>query len=199
MPRAHRYDPMTWFYVSSAEDFGFCPSNGTRVALPPRPWTGQWPRWTGTGWELIPDYRERKPPQFAPEDAQAPTLYWLPGDGPDTPGRQMFTPGDLPDGATLELPEGAAAQGLEEGRQAKVREIDAAYEAAFAATMTMPQADAPTGPDVTAGTALFAVDDPEGLTYVVAQLNATRKDLLDQVAAAETEEAVAAIVVRYVV
>lgn len=107
--------------------------------------------------------------------------------------------GALPDGATLERPEGAGASALEEARQAKVWEIDAAYEGAFAATMTMPQADAPTGPDVTAGAALFAVDDPDGLAYVVAQLNATRQDLLAQGAAAETVEAVTAIVVRYVV
>lgn len=198
MAISHTYNPLSKDYLTSAEDFGHVPANATRTALPPRPWTRWWPRWTGTAWKLVEDHRERKPPAFLPEDAQDATEFWLPGDAYTTPGRQVFTPGPLPEGALLERPEMPLEQALAEAKDAKTAEVEAGYKAAFAATLTMPQAE-PTDQDITAAAALFAADDPDGLAYVVEQLGATRQSLLAQVAAAETVEDVDAITVRYVV
>lgn len=198
MPIAHTYNPVSHDYVSSADDYGYTPANATRVDLPPRPWGRQWPRWSGDAWELVEDHRERKAPQFAPTDEQAPTEYWLPGDTHETPARQMFAPGPLPPDALLTRPEKPVELLLSEARTAKIAEIEAGYQAAVAATLTMPQAS-PTAQDVAVGAALLAADDAEGLEYVIEQHAATRADLLAQVAAAETPEAVAAIQVRYAV
>lgn len=198
MPVAHTYNPVTRDYVSTSEDYGFCPANATRVALPPRPWGRQWPRWSGDAWELVEDHRERKAPAFAAEDAQAATEYWLPGDDHDTPARQVFAPGPLPADALLERPEKPVEEALAEAKESKTTEIEAGYQAAVAATLTMPQAS-PTAQDVAVGAALLAVDDAEGLEYVISQHAATRAALLAEVETATTAEAVAAIQVRYAV
>ncbi len=197
MAIAHTYNPATGAYVSTSEDYGYTPANATRIDLPPRPWGRQWPRWTGGGWELVEDHRERKAPAFA-GDEQAATDYWLPGDTWETPARQMFVPGPLPVDALLTRPEKPADLVLSEARTAKTAEIEAAYQAAVAATLTMPQA-APTAQDVAVGAALLAADDAEGLEYVIGQHAATRAALLAEVEAATTAEAVVAIQVRYAV
>lgn len=198
MPVAHTYNPVTHDYVSSAEDYGYTPANATRVALPPRSWGRQWPRWTGGAWQLVEDHRERKVPAFAAVDEQTATEYWLPDDTHETPARQMFVPGPLPEGALLTRPEKPAELLLSEARAAKIAEIEAGYQAAVAATLTMPQAS-PTAQDVAVGAALLAADDAEGLEYVIEQHAATRAALLAEVEAATTAEAVAAIQVRYAV
>lgn len=198
MSIAHTYNPATHDYVSTSEDYGYTPANATRVALPPRPWGRRWPRWTGEGWEMVEDHRERKAPQFAPTDEQAATEYWLPGDTHETPARQMFAPGPLPDGALLERPEKLPEVALAEAKEATAAEIETGYQAAVAATLTMPQ-DSPTTEEVVAGAALFAAEDPDGLAYVMEQLRSTRAALLAEVEAATTAEAVAAIQVRYAV
>ena len=60
----------------------------------------------------------------------------------------------------------------------------------------MPAAS-PTAQDVSIGAALLAVEDAEGLAYVQALHSARRDDLLAAVEAAETVEAVQAVVVDY--
>ena len=60
----------------------------------------------------------------------------------------------------------------------------------------MPAAS-PTAQDVSIGAALLAVDDAEGLAYVQALHAARRDELLAAVEAAETVEAVQAVVVDY--
>lgn len=198
MAIAHTYNPVTHDYVASAEDHGHTPSNATNVPLPPRPWTRQWPRWKGSAWELVEDHRERKAPAFRPEDVQEPTEYWLPGDGHDAPARQVFAPGPLPADALLERPEKPVALALAEAKEAKAAEIEVGYQAAIAATLTMPQAS-PTAQDVAVGAALLASEDAEGLEYVVGQHGATREALLDQVASADSLAAVEAVEVQYAV
>lgn len=198
MPVAHTYNPVTHDYVSTSEDYGYTPANATRADLPPRPWGRQWPRWSGDAWEMVEDHRERKTPTFRAEDAQVATEYWLPGDTWETPARQMFVPGPLPPDALLTRPEKPAELLLSEARTAKIAEIEAGYQAAVAATLTMPQAS-PTAQDVAVGAALLAADDAEGLEYVIAQHAATRAALLTEAEAATTAEAVAAIQVRYAV
>ena len=94
--------------------------------------------------------------------------------------------------------EEAAARALPDAKSAKQSEIQNGYDAALAASLTMP-ATAPTVQDVAVGAALFAVEDAEGLTYVQA-LHADRRDeLLAAVEAAESVEAVQAVEVSYAV
>lgn len=92
--------------------------------------------------------------------------------------------------------EEAAARALPDAKAAKCTEIQGGYDAALAASLTMP-ATAPTAQDVSIGAALFAVEDAEGLTYVQTRHAARRDELLAAVDAAETVEAVQAVVVVY--
>lgn len=196
MSIAHSFHPVSLFYVASSEDFGFTPANATLAVLPARPWGRTWPVWTGEAWTLVVDHRERKAPAFAAEDAQKATDFWLPGDTWETPARHVFVPGPLPEGALLTRPEKPADLLLSEARAAKAAEVEAGYQSAVAATLTMPEA-APTAQDVAVGAALLAADDAEGLEYVIGRHAATRAALLAQVEAADTAEAVTAIEVRY--
>lgn len=102
--------------------------------------------------------------------------------GPD--GRITFSP---PAGPTPE-----------EARAVKTAEILSGYDAALAASLTMP-AENPTAQDVAVGAALFAVEDAEGLAFVRETHTARRDELLAAVAAAETVEAVRAVEVIYAV
>lgn len=95
-----------------------------------------------------------------------------------------------------EAAEEAAARALPDAKAAKHTEIQNGYDAALAASLTMPAA-APTTQDVAVGAALFAVEDAEGLTYVQSRHAARRDELLAAVDAAETVEAVQAVVVDY--
>lgn len=196
MAIAHTYNPATRDYVSSADDYGYTPANATLSDLPPRPWGRQWPRWTGEAWELVEDHRERKAPAFASEDTQEATDFWLPDDTHETAARHVYVPGPLPEGAILERPAKPVELVLSEAKAAKIAEIEAGYQAAVAATLTMPQAS-PSAQDVAVGAALFAADDAEGLAYVMERHTATRSALMAEVEAATTAEAVAAIQVRY--
>ena len=92
--------------------------------------------------------------------------------------------------------EEAAARALPDAKSAKQNEIQNGYDAALAASLTMPAAS-PTAQDVSIGAALLAVDDAEGLAYVQALHAARRDELLAAVEAAETVEAVEAVVVDY--
>lgn len=92
--------------------------------------------------------------------------------------------------------EEAAARALPDAKSAKQNEIQNGYDAALAASLTMPAAS-PTAQDVSIGAALLAVDDAEGLAYVQALHAARRDELLAAVDAAETVEAVQAVVVDY--
>ena len=92
----------------------------------------------------------------------------------------------------------AAARALPDARAAKTAEIQSGYDAALAASLTMP-VDSPTAQDVSIGAALFAVDDAEGLAFVRETHAARRDELLAAVEAAETVEAVRAVEVSYAV
>ena len=92
--------------------------------------------------------------------------------------------------------EEAAARALPDAKSAKQSEIQNGYDAALAASLTMPAAS-PTAQDVSIGAALLAVDDAEGLAFVQSKHAARRDELLAAVEAAETVEAVQAVVVDY--
>lgn len=92
----------------------------------------------------------------------------------------------------------AAARALPDAKAAKRNEIQDGYDAALAASLTMP-ASAPTAQDVAVGAALFAADDAEGLLFVQECHAARRDELLAAVEAAGTVEAVRGIEVSYAV
>lgn len=199
MPEAHRYTKPDQFFHGTVKYNVVQPGNSTLNAPPPKPWPKQWPQYVdGTGWVMVDDHRERKPPLFDAALEQDATDYWLPGDTHATPARQMKEPGPLPDGALTERPAQTAAELLAEAQVAKQTEVQAGYDAAVAASLTMPQAN-PTEQDVAIGAAAFAVEDAEGLAYVM-QVHAARRDeLLAAVEAADTAESVQAIAVFYAV
>ena len=94
--------------------------------------------------------------------------------------------------------EEAAARALPDAKEAKTAEVLSGYDAALAASLTMP-VDSPTAQDVSIGAALFAVDDAEGLAFVRETHAARRDELLAAVEAAESVEAVQTIEVSYAV
>lgn len=198
MAIAHRFTLPDKYYACTVEDYGFQPGNSTYETLPDMPWDGVWPQWTGDAWDLVPDYRERREPEFAPDLCQSATEYWLPGDAWDTPARHMTEIGPLPDGALLARPEKTPAERLTDAQAARRQEILAGYDAAVAASLTMPQ-DSPTQQDVTVGAAAFAAEDPEGLAYIMQTHAARRDELLAALEAAETAEAALALDVSYAV
>ena len=87
---------------------------------------------------------------------------------------------------------------LAEAKASKIAEIEAGYDAAVAASLTMPTAN-PTAPDITIGAAAFADEDAEGLAYIMQAHAARRTELLAAVEAAETVGDILAIVVAYAV
>lgn len=193
MAKAYQYDASGYF-VDEVEDYGLLPNNATYTAPPDGPWERIWPCWTGEAWELIEDHRERKPPYFAEEFTQDATEYWLPADGDDwqSQPRTMKEPGPLPVGAVLVQPEKPLAVAQDEKR----REIDAGYEAALIAALTMPLAS-PTPMTVSMETAALLAVDPDGLDSIKDVLAVRRAELLVLVAEAQTLDAVQAIAVSY--
>ncbi len=199
MAIAHRYTRPDQYYINSDEDYGCPPYNSTPDALPPRPWKNQWPQYVDNkGWKLVEDHRQREEPHFAAEDVQPGADYWLPCDTHLSPARRMHTPGPLPKGALTERPAKADTELLAEAKVTKSVEITAGYDAAVAASLTMPTTS-PTEQDVTIGAAAFAAEDAEGLAYIMQTHAARRNELLAAVETAETAEAVQAIAVNYAV
>lgn len=199
MHEAHRYTKPDQFFHGTVKYNAVQPGNSTRDDLPPLPWPGKWPQYVdGKSWVMVEDHRERKPPLFDAALAQDATDYWLPGDTNASPARQMKEIGPLPEGAVTERPAKTDAELLAEAQVAKQAEVQAGYDAAVAASLTMPQAN-PTEQDITIGAAAFAAEDPEGLSYIMQTHAARRTELLAAVEAAETAGDVLAIVVSYAV
>jgi len=198
MALAHRYTLPDQYYACTIEDHGYQPGNSSYDDLPPKPWPHQWPQRVDGKWVLVADHRERKEPIFDKELTQNATDYWLPEDTNASPARHMTKPGPLPGGALTERPAKTDAELLAEAKATKTAEIAAGYDAAVAASLTIPTAN-PTAQDVTIGAAAFAAEDAEGLAYVM-QTHATHRDeLLAAVAAATTVVAVQDLVVSYAV
>lgn len=167
------------------------------ITPPPEIPIGHTARWTGTAWEVVEDHRQKMDSTGTPQGG---TPYWLPGEGDDwqSPPRYLNELGPLPEGAVTTRPEKPSAVLLEEARDAKRIEVLSGYDAALAASLTMP-VDSPTAQDVSIGAALFAVDDAEGLAFVRETHAARRDELLATVEAADTAEAVQAVEVSYAV
>ena len=90
------------------------------------------------------------------------------------------------------------ARALPAARETQRAAILSGYDAALAASLTMPTEN-PTAQDVAVGAALFAVDDAEGLAFVRETHAARRDELLAAVEAADTVEAVQVVEVSYAV
>ncbi|MGV7096294.1 phage tail protein [Desulfovibrio sp. QI0434] len=198
MALAHRYTLPDQYYACTVEDHGYQPGNSLYEPLPPLPWPKQWPKNVNGKWVLVEDHRERKEPFFDAALTQDATDYWLPDDTNANPARRMTKPGPLPEGALIERPAKTDAELLAESKAAKTAEIKAGYDAAVAASLTMPTTS-PTEQDVTIGAAAFAAEDAEGLAYVMQTHAARRDELLAAVTAATTVIAVQDMVVSYAV
>ena len=198
MALAHRYTLPDQFYACTVEDHGYQPGNSLYEDLPSLPWTKQWPKNVNGKWVMVDDHRDRKPPLFDVALTQDATDYWLPDDTYDTPARHMTKAGPLPNGSVTTRPSKTDAELLAEAKVAKSAEITAGYDAAVAASLTMPTTS-PTEQDVTIGAAAFAAEDADGLAYVMQTHAARRDELLAAVAAATTVVAVQDLVVSYAV
>lgn len=203
LPMMYTFDPQTRVHTGSrpAQVVGGKPltQSAYATATPP-PETipeGHVARWTGTAWETVEDHRQHLDSKGTKTGG---TPFWLPAEGDDwqSQPRYMEMPGPLPAGAITERPDKPFSELLADAKSAKRTEIQTAYDAALAASLTMP-ATSPTAQDVSIGAALFAVEDAEGLAYVQALHAARRDELLAAVEAAETVEAVQSIEVSYAV
>lgn len=102
--------------------------------------------------------------------------------------------GPLPEGWSTEPP----APTVDEARAWKTSEINAAYSAALAASLTMPSVTAPPSPtEVAVNAAAWAADDAEGYAELLAIHAARREELLAAVAAAQTAAEVEAVPVTF--
>ena len=194
MAKAYQYDAAGCFAGEGDDYGGPLPNNATRQAPPVGPWGRQWPRWTGTEWELVPDHRERSATTYPADLVQEATGYWLPDEGDDwqSQPRHAKDIGPLPEGAVTERPE----KPLTAAQAEKRREIEAGYEAALVAALTMPIAD-PTPMTVSVETSALLAVDPDAVDSIRAVLDARRADLLAAVEAADTVAEVEVIAVSY--
>lgn len=146
-------------------------------------------------WCYVEDHRKTMAPNGIPSGG---TPYWMPAEG-DKNGSQpryMGTLGPLPDGAITSEPPLTPA----EAQTAKRVEINAGFDAALTASLTMPSRDTPPSVvELAIAIADFKADDPVGLTDLQAIHEARRTSLLAAVDAATTPEAVQAITVSYAV
>ena len=89
---------------------------------------------------------------------------------------------------------------LPEAQTAKRAEINAGFDAALIASLTMPSVNTPpSAVEVAVGAAGLAAVDPDGPAYIMQTHEARRAALLAAVDAATTPEAVQAITVSYAV
>ena len=87
---------------------------------------------------------------------------------------------------------------LSNAQTAKRAEINAGFEAALVASLTMPSVN-PSAVEVAVGATALAAVDPDGPAYIMQTHTARRTALLAAVDAATTLEAVQAITVSYAV
>lgn len=196
MAIANQFDA-TKFYVSSIEDHGLLPNNASYDPLPSMPWGRNWPQHVdGKGFVLVEDHRARPKEQFGEDLAQEATAWWLPEDTYGTPAREMKTAGPLPASALLKAPQ----QPLAGAQATKRTSINAGFDAAMTASLTMPSRNNPASAvELALAIEDFKADDPTGWADLRTIHEARRTALLAAVDAATTVEAVQAIAVNYAV
>ena len=197
IPMMYTFDPQTRVHTGSrpAQVVGGKPlaQSAYATATPPPDVIseGKVARWTGTQWELVEDHRQHLD-STGPK--QGGTPFWLPAEGDDwqSPPRYTEALGPLPSGAVTVRPEKPLAVIKEE----KKHDIRSACDAAIIASLTMPAAS-PSATEVSVAAASLAAVDPDGPDTLLALHVARRDELLAAVNAAETVEAVQAVVVDY--
>lgn len=196
MATANQFDASR-FYISKIEDYGLLPNNASYDPLPSAPWGRNWPQHVhGKGFVLVEDHRARPAEQFGEDLAQEATAWWLPEDTYGTPAREMKTAGPLPAGALLKAPQ----QPLAEAQATKRASINAGFDAAMTASLTMPSSSTPAlAFEVAYAIYDWRTEDPDGYAALLAIHTARRDALLSAVAAATSVEAVQAITVSYAV
>ncbi|NCB23786.1 MAG: phage tail protein [Deltaproteobacteria bacterium] len=174
MPTAYQYNS-DGFFVGEVEDHGLLPNNATDIQ--PVLTDGFIPRWVGAAWVQVANLKGKSG--------------YLNG--------QPFTIteyGPAPDGwsETAPLPK------LSDAQTAKRLQINAGFDAAMTASLTMPSRNNPASAvELALAIEDFKTDDPAGWADLRA-IHETRRDaLLAAVDAAATVEAVQAIVVSYAV
>lgn len=168
-------------------------ANATPVPPPADVPAGHAARWTGAAWEIVEDHRQHMDERGT---KQGGTAYWLPGEGDNHAAqpRYMEDLGPLPAGAVTERPDKA----LDVLKSEKEREINAACEAAIAASLTMP-ARTPSTAEVAVAAASLAVVDPDGPDTILAKHTARREELLSAVGAACSRAALDGVKVSFAV
>lgn len=196
MAIANQFDASR-FYVSTIEDYGLLPNNASYDPLPSMPWGRNWPQHVeGKGFVLVEDHRARPKEQFGEDLAQKATPWWLPEDTYGTPAREMKTAGPLPAGALLKAPQ----QPLADAQTAKRASVNAGFDAAMTASLTMPSnSTPPLAFEMAYAIYDWRTEDPDGYAALLAIHSARRTVLLAAVDAATTVEAVQAIAVNYAV
>lgn len=195
-PQMYIYDLTTSEYTGSRDatqrptgEYVLDATGATPVAPPSDIPKGSAARWTGTGWEIVEDHRQKMDERGRKEGG---TPYWTKDDTWHSEPRYVEDLGPLPEGALLERPE----RPLSEYKADKRREIQAAYSAALTATLTMPS-ESPSPAEVATGAALLAAEDAAGLDYVQTILITKRNELLTAVDAAPSREAVESVTIDY--
>lgn len=174
MALAYQYDASGYF-AGEAEDYGLLPNNATSTA--PQKREGFIPRWTGEAWEQVEDHKGRE----GYVDGKPHTVKEY---------------GPLPDGWSDTPPEPT----FDEAVAAKCVEIHAGYDAALAASLTMPASKTPpSAVEIALALDDFKAEDPEGWAFIRATHTARRDELLAQVEAAGSAADVQGITVSYAV
>lgn len=163
------------YYAGEAEDYGLLPNNATRTA--PTLKKGFVPCWDGKKWVQVEDHKG----ECGYVNGQAYTINAY---------------GQLPEGWSATQPEPT----LLDVQTAKRHEINAGFDAALTASLTMPsRTDPPSAVELAIAIVDFRVDDPTGLTDLQSIHEARRAALLAAVDAATTVAQVQSITVSYAV
>ena len=171
MPVAYQYTACGWF-AGKVEDYGLLPNNATRT--PPPVLEGKIPRWDGVKWDQVEDHKGKT----GYVNGQPCTINEY---------------GPLPDGWS-DTPSLADAQ------TNKRQQINAGFDAAMTASLTMPSSSTPPlAFEVAYAIYDWRTEDPDGYAALLAIHTARRDALLAAVAAATSVEAVQAIAVSFAV
>lgn len=174
MATAYQYT-IDGYFVGECEDHGLLPNNATYTQPPSK--NGYIPRWAAGKWSLVEDH--------------VGVAGYLDG----TP-HTITDYGPLPDGWSDTPPPKPFAEVLVSKRAA----INAAFEAAITASLTMPSATMPPSAfAIFQAIEAWKTEDPEGFSLLLA-IHTTRRDaLLASVESAKSVEELQAITVSYAV
>ncbi len=174
MAKAYQYTA-DGYYAGEVDDYGILPNNATYTA--PTLKKGFIPCWNGKKWEQVEDHKGAS--GYVNGQPHTINVY-----------------GPLPDGWSDTPP----PPSLDKAQAAKRVEINSGFDAALAASLTMPSINTPpSAVEVAVGAAALAAVDADGPAYIMQTHSARRASLMAAVDAATTVDAVQAITVSYAV